>query len=66
MVSACFLLFFHLQRGWLLLTLQYSLQEAENRLVGTPGEGERGTNRESSVDIYTLLCVRWMAGGKLL
>ena len=28
----------------------------ENRLVGTEGEGERGTNWESSINIYTQSC----------
>ena len=30
----------------------------ENRFVDTAGEGEDGTNWESSIDIYTLLCVK--------
>ena len=30
------------------------------------GEGEAGTERESSIDIYTLPNVKWMARGKLL
>lgn len=29
-------------------------------------EGESGTNRESSIDIYTLPCVKQIAGEKLL
>ena len=30
------------------------------------GEGEGRTNRESNINIYTLLCVKWRAGEKLL
>ena len=30
----------------------------ENRFVDTAEEGEGGTNWESSIDIYTLLCVK--------
>ena len=30
------------------------------------GEGESGTNRESSIDIYTRPCVKQIAGEKLL
>ena len=30
------------------------------------GEGESGTNEESSSDIYTLPRVKWIASGKLL
>ena len=32
--------------------------DIENGLVYTAGEGEDGTNRESSIDIYTLSCVK--------
>ena len=31
--------------------------DIENGLVDTMREGEGGTNRESSIDIYTLSCV---------
>ena len=37
-----------------------------NRHVDTVGEGESGINGESSINIYTLSCVKWMAGGKIL
>ena len=40
--------------------------DVENRLVGTAGEGEGGTNGESSINICTLSCVEWIAGEKLL
>lgn len=31
--------------------------DMESRLVDTVGEGEGGTNREESVETYTLTCV---------
>ena len=34
--------------------------------MDTMGEGESGTNGESSVNICTLSCVRWITGEKLL
>ena len=34
--------------------------------VDTTGEGKSGTNGESSIDIYTLSCVRQTANKKLL
>ena len=34
--------------------------------MDTVGEGERGTNGESSIDIYTLPCVKQIAGEMLL
>ena len=40
--------------------------DIENGLVNTVGKGESGTNRESSVDIYTLPGVKQIAGKKLL
>ena len=40
--------------------------DIENGLVDTVGEGERGVNGESSVDIYILPCVKQIAGEKLL
>ena len=33
--------------------------------MDTVGEGEGGMNGESSIDIYTLPCVKQMAGEKL-
>ena len=36
------------------------------RLVDLVGEGEGGMNRKNSIDIYTLSCVKQIAGGKLL
>ena len=38
----------------------------ENGLVDTVGEGESGTNGESSTNIYTLSHVRRISGKKLL
>ena len=38
----------------------------ENGLVHTVWEGESGTNGESSINIYTLSCVKQMDSGKLL
>ena len=35
-------------------------------LVGTMKEGKSGKNGESGISLYTLSCVRWMAGEKLL
>ena len=40
--------------------------EVEDGLVGTVREGEVGTNWESSIEIYTLPCVKQIASGKLL
>ena len=40
--------------------------DAENSFVDTAGEGESGTNGESSIDIYTLSCVKYTASDKLL
>ena len=38
----------------------------ENRLVDSVGEGEGGTNCESSIDIYTLSRVKYTVSGKSL
>ena len=35
-------------------------------LVDTVGEGKSGTDGESSIEMYILLCVKQMTGGKLL
>ena len=40
--------------------------DIENWLVDTVGEGEGGMNWESSMEIYTLPCVKWIASGDLL
>ena len=40
--------------------------DIENGLVDTAGEGEWGTNLESSIEIYILPCVKQIASGKLL
>ena len=37
----------------------------ENRFVDIAGEGERGTNQESSTETYTLPYVKQIAIGKL-
>ena len=34
--------------------------------MDTMGEGESGTNGESSISVYTPSCVRWITGEKLL
>ena len=38
----------------------------ENGLVDTVGEGENGMNGENSINIYTVSCVKLIAGKKLL
>ena len=40
--------------------------DVENGLVDTVWEGVSGTNGESSIDVYTLLCGKWIVGEKLL
>ena len=40
--------------------------DVENGLVDMEEEGESGTNRESSINIYTLLCVKWIVSENLL
>jgi len=40
--------------------------DVENGLVATVGEGERGMNAETSINICTLSCVKWIAGEKFL
>ena len=40
--------------------------DLENRPVDTVGEEKRGTNGESRINIYTLSCVKQIAGEKLL
>ena len=40
--------------------------DIENGLVDKAEEGEGGTNGGSSINIYTLHSVRWIAGEKLL
>ena len=37
---------------------KYGGIDIENRLVDTVGEGKSGKNGESSIDIYTLLCIK--------
>ena len=41
-------------------------RDMENGLVDTVGEGESGMNEGSSINIYTLSEIRWIAGEKLL
>ena len=38
----------------------------QNRFMHTVEEGEVGMNWESSMEIHTLPCVKWIANGKLL
>ena len=45
---------------------KYGGTDIENRLVDTVGEGKSGKNGESSIDIYTLLCIKYIASEKLL
>ena len=40
--------------------------DVEMGLVDTVGERVRGINGESSINIYTLLCVKWIVDEKLL
>ena len=40
--------------------------DVENELVDAVGEGVYGTNGENSINIYTLSCVKLIAGEKLL
>ena len=40
--------------------------DIEKTLADTVGEGEHGTNGESSIDIYILSCAKWVTGEKLL
>ena len=35
--------------------------QTENRFMDTVGEGERGMNGESSIDIYILPYVKWVS-----
>ena len=39
--------------------------DVENKVVDTVEERESGTNWESSIDIYTPLCVQQLASGNL-
>ena len=50
----------NLEKWYWLTCLQVSNRDAgiENGLVDTAGEGEDGTNSESSTDIYSLHCVK--------
>ena len=40
--------------------------DVENGLVDTVGERGSRMNGESSINIYTLSCVKWIVGEKLL
>ena len=51
---------------WTCLLGRIGDTDVENRLVDTAGDGEGGMNWESSIDIYTLSCVKQIAGGELL
>ena len=45
----------------------WNLDEPSRELTfDTVGEGEGGTDCQSSLDIYILLCIRWIVSGKLL
>ena len=57
----------HMQRKYYWSTLgRKSNINMENRHVDKRGDGEGGTDWESSIDIYTLPCVKQIASGKLL
>ena len=38
------------------------MNRGKSRLVDTAGEGKGGTNWESSIDIYTLWCIKELVG----
>ena len=40
--------------------------DVENGLVDTVGQGKSRRNRESSINVYTLSGLKWIAGEKLL
>ena len=40
--------------------------DAANGIADTVGEGVRGRNEERSINIYTLSCVKWIVGEKVL
>ena len=50
---------------WTYLQGRNKDSDIENRLMGTVGEKEGGTNWESSIEIYTLPCVKQIAKAKL-
>ena len=41
-------------------------ENVENGLTDTVGEGESSSSGKSSINIYTLSCVKWITGEKLL
>jgi len=51
---------------FLLRNITLRASENENGLVDPVGEGESGTNGESSIDIYTLSCIKQISDEKLL
>ena len=51
---------------WTYLQGRNGDMDVGKQLVDTVGEEESGTNGESSIDIYTLPCVKQIAGKKLL
>ena len=50
---------------WICLQGEDGDTDVENGLVDTVGEGESGMNEGSSINIYTLSDIRWIAGEKL-
>ena len=51
---------------WTYLQGRNGDSDKENGLVDPVGEGESGTNGESSIDIYTLPCIKQISDEKLL
>ena len=51
---------------WTYLQGRHGGADVENRLVDIVGEGESEMNEESSINIYSLSGVSWIAGDKLL
>ena len=54
------------QDGWTYLQGRNGNTDVEHGFVDTVRQGESEMNRESSIDIHTLSCVKWITGEKLL
>jgi len=54
------------QDWWTYLQGRNGNTDVEHGFVATVREAESEMNGESSINIYTLLCVKWIAGEKLL
>ena len=55
-----------LNKIWWTIVWKQSYADIENGFVDTVGEGKSGVNGESSIDIYTLLHVKYITGENLL